>query len=184
MNKTELAVVDGERKEASKNPFHAIAHKQKRAVLEVYSELGRIGESCKAAGVSRGSHYHWLRRDRKYAAAFEMAKKMALDVFVDEIHRRAFHGYDHPLSYEGKLTGDTVKNYSDNLAMFAVKKLDPEYRDNWVAGAMQGPVSVSFTFAPNSVPAKTVIDAEAEVIRKWDRIDKDDDAGNGEANKS
>jgi hypothetical protein len=152
--------------EIEKNPFNAITHKQKRAVLEIYSELGRIGESCKAAGVSRGSHFYWLRRDRKYAAAFEMAKKMALDVFVDEVHRRAFHGYDHPLSYEGKLTGDTVKMYSDNLAMFAVKKLDPEYRDNFIAGSMQGPSVVTFHFAaPATPPAKTVIDAEeAQVI--------------------
>jgi hypothetical protein len=140
----ELAVVNG------KNPFNEIKHKQKRAVLEVHSEGGRIGESCKAAGVSRGSHYYWLKRDKKYAEAFELAEKMALDVFVDEMKRRGFHGYDHPLSYEGKLTGDTVKMYSDNLAMFIAKKMDPTFRDNWVAGAMQGPVAINFVFAPRS----------------------------------
>jgi hypothetical protein len=39
--------------------------------------------------------------------------------------------------------------YSDNLAMFACKKLDPSFRDNFVIGSAVGPTSVSFIFAPS-----------------------------------
>jgi len=39
--------------------------------------------------------------------------------------------FDKPLHHKGYLTGDTVKEYSDNLLMFQMKALDPDrYREN------------------------------------------------------
>ena len=47
-----------------------------------------------------------------------------------EVDRRAIEGIDHPVIYKGSIT-DTYKEYSDNLLMFRLKKLRPEYRENY-----------------------------------------------------
>jgi hypothetical protein len=57
------------------------------------------------------------------------------------------------LSYEGKLTGHTVKMFSDNLAMFALKKLDPEYRDNFSINNF-GPIAINASKRRRGVQAR------------------------------
>lgn len=49
-----------------------------------------------------------------------------------EVDRRAIEGIDHPVIYKGSIT-DSYKEYSDNLLMFRLKKLRPEYRENYAA---------------------------------------------------
>ena len=47
-----------------------------------------------------------------------------------EIDRRAFEGIEKRFfNTKGEITGSTWQ-YSDNLAMFRVKKLEPSYREN------------------------------------------------------
>ena len=43
---------------------------------------------------------------------------MAGDKAEDEVYRRGIEGFDHPVIYEGRITG-TYKAFSDNLAMFS-----------------------------------------------------------------
>lgn len=47
----------------------------------------------------------------------------------DEARRRAFEGFDKPIVHQGVIT-DTVKEYSDTLAIFLLKAHFPEkYRE-------------------------------------------------------
>jgi hypothetical protein len=86
-----------------------------------------------------------LRRDKTYASAFEQAKQIAADHFEDEIYRRGFEGYDHPVIYQGKITANYTE-YSDTLAIFALKGMRPEnYRDS-ASIATIGPVQFDITF--------------------------------------
>ncbi len=71
-----------------------------------------------------------------------MAEQIAADFMEDEIHRRAFDGFDHPVTYEGRITA-TYKDYSDNLAMFRLKKVRPEYRDSFNVNQFAGPVQLN-----------------------------------------
>ena len=83
-----------------------------------------------------------LRGRDKYLAAFQLAEQIAADFMEDEIHRRAFDGFDHPVTYEGRIT-TTYKEYSDNLAMFRLKKLRPEYRENSTINNFIGPSKIN-----------------------------------------
>jgi len=110
--------------------FSAIFHVKKRAFLVAYVETGGIRRASALSQVDWRNHYNWLEADEEYRAAFEKARQLAGDLAEDEIYRRAFLGFDHPVIYEGQIT-TTYKDHSDNLAMFYLKGLRPErYREN------------------------------------------------------
>lgn len=110
--------------------FKGFRQREKRMFLAAYSQCGRISKASEMVGIDRTCHYYWLRCDEEYAEAFEQAREIAADTFEDEVCRRAFEGVEKPLSFQGRLTGDHVTEYSDILAMFQLKKLRPSYRDN------------------------------------------------------
>ena len=112
--------------------FQGISNPKKRAFLAAFSQCGSVSEAADQAEVHWSTHYKWLREENNaaYIDAFNRAREIAGDLAESEIYRRAFLGYDHPITYEGEITG-TYKAYSDNLAMFFLKGLKPErYREN------------------------------------------------------
>jgi hypothetical protein len=125
----------------------AFAHSrnpQKRAFLRLYAETGNIGKAFDTIGMHRSNHFHWLRHEA-YAEAFKTAQLMAGNKFEDEVYRRAFSGIDKPLVYQGQISKDengnpvTVKEYSDLLAIFALKGLfSDKYRDNQAGVTLTG----------------------------------------------
>jgi hypothetical protein len=112
--------------------FPEITHPHKRAFLVGIAELGRITTAAKFAGVSRRIHYCWLADDPEYVIAFEKAKKYRGDTIEDALYHRGVEGIDRPLTYEGQLTGDVVKEYSDPCLILLAKGERPEkYRDSY-----------------------------------------------------
>jgi hypothetical protein len=124
--------------------FPEISHVKKRAFLAAIATTGRITVACKEAGIDWKSHYYWLKHDQSYVEAFHRAMDIAADGFEEEVFRRAFKGYQEELSYKGRKTGQTVKKFSDVLAIFALKGLRPhKYRENLQANlTVNVPVAV------------------------------------------
>ena len=115
-----------------------------------------MGKSFQAIGMHRDNHYHWLK-DEAYAQAFKTAQLMAGNKFEDEVYRRAFNGIDKPLVYQGQISKDengnpvTVKEYSDLLAIFALKGLFPDkYRDNQAGISFKGPSQINIVIKDES----------------------------------
>jgi len=105
-----------ERVQQGRDSKHAFTCRYKKgALLNFYAETGKLLDSCERAGTSHQCHYRWLQEDGVYASEFEQAQIMAADKFEGDIVHRAFER-DKP---------------SDLLAMFHMKKLRPEYRDNF-----------------------------------------------------
>jgi hypothetical protein len=103
---------------------------KQRAFLTAYTQGGTTSTAADLSGVSRRIHWYWLEQP-EYAAAFAKAQQMAGDLAEDEVYRRAFVGYEKPITYEGEITGHYTC-YSDLLAMFHLKGLRPhKYRDNF-----------------------------------------------------
>lgn len=142
--------------------FTQFHNPKKRAFLAAFCQSGRIVSACKDACIHWTSHYHWLRKDKTYASAFEQAKQIAADHFEDEIHRRGFEGFDRPVIYQGEIRG-CYREYSDTLAIFALKGLRPEkYRES-APFVTAGPVqfNITFTHRPqNAVPIEGKSDNE------------------------
>ena len=99
------------------------------AFLHVLSETCNVGKSCAAVGISRQTAYGWRDDDPEFAAAWDRAKAVGVTALEDEAHRRAFEGTDKPIVHQGVIT-DTMKEYSDTLAIFLLKAHAPDrYRE-------------------------------------------------------
>lgn len=134
----------------SKTPtaIDRVKNVKQRAFLKYYiANGGIISRAAKDARVDRRYHYKWLAEDEKYQAAFEEARNESMDILVDELHRRAVDGVEKPVFYQGKQVG-FVREYSDNLLMFLMKRRDPEYRDNFTqnVGIWSGSGKVNVEF--------------------------------------
>jgi len=121
-------------------------------------------KSSEQAGIHWTSHYHWLKHDPKYVEAFDAAREVAADRFEEEIYRRGFVGYDKPVTYRGKIT-DHYKEYSDVLAIFALKALRPgKYRENAIFNQFGGPQQFNITFTNQPAQQRTERAETAERI--------------------
>lgn len=119
---------------------------KKVAFVAALSETCRVDKACDAVFISRQTAYAWREEDTEFAAAWEKALKIGVTALEDEAHRRAFEGVDEPVFWQGERI-ETVKKYSDTLAIFLLKAHAPEkYRDNSrveLTGADGGPVELS-----------------------------------------
>lgn len=98
-----------------------------RELLENGGFMERAIRDCKT---SRRFITQQRELDEHFDAAISAIKDMTNERIEEEIYRRAVLGTDKPLSYQGKLTGHSVKEYSDNLLMFYAKANMPgKYRD-------------------------------------------------------
>jgi len=132
-------------------------------LLANFAECGRIDLACSAVGVSRDTHYEWLKKDPEYSKAYEAARDRAVDLLEAEAWRRAKDGVEEPIVHagrravetvevpelgdDGKPTGKTVKveralvvvRYSDQLLMFLLKGRKREvYGDKFEASGKDG----------------------------------------------
>ncbi len=105
--------------------FTEIDSIKKRRFLNAFAQYGGVVRAEEHSGVTRQSHYHWLKDDPEYAAAFKVAYEMAGDVLENEAIRRARDGVSKPV-YQGKKLVGHIQEYSDTLLIFLLKGVKPE----------------------------------------------------------
>ena len=60
---------------------------QKKAMIEALEKsLGVVSTACKAMGISRQTHYNWLK-DPEYKAAVEELSEVAVDFAESHLHK-------------------------------------------------------------------------------------------------
>lgn len=121
--------------------FKPLKPKQRRFII-AYSGCGKVSVAASLAKVSWIQHYRWAETDLGYKQAFEQAREIFADAAEGEIFNRAFFGEDRNVWNKGQLL-ETVKQKSDILAMFALKGLRPQYRDNFAINNFAGPVQLN-----------------------------------------
>jgi len=119
------------------NDSRAVLAKKKRKVfLRVLAETGQVTEASRACGYTTPTSLQRFRRENEdFAEEWDEALQVAKHILADEIWRRAVDGVLEPQLYKGEVCGYKT-NYSDTLAMFIMRKLDPSYRDNQRGGDM------------------------------------------------
>lgn len=81
---------------------------QKKAYLEALRKtFGNITQSCKAVGISRQTHYDWLKNDEEFKQAYESEDYD--EMFMDLV--------------ESKLTEEAINNNTAILIFLAKTKL-------------------------------------------------------------
>lgn len=105
--------------------FPHITHPKKRALLAAFAKTGQLSQAARAARMDDRMHWHWLKKDPAYAAAFVEAQHMVGDMLEQEAIRRAKKG-------------------SDTLLIFLLKGAMPaKYRERYEhTGDGGGPLTV------------------------------------------
>lgn len=66
--------------------------KKKAMIQALEKSLGIVTNACKQAGISRQTHYEWMRKDLDYAAAVNDISDIALDFAESKLHEQIFEG--------------------------------------------------------------------------------------------
>jgi hypothetical protein len=104
----------GARRAPDTSLFPQIQHGKQRAMLATVAHCLSVTAACAQVGISRQTHYGWLRQDPAYAAAFADAHQLGIAWLEDVAIQRATAG-DRP---------------SDVLLIFLLKAARPDkYRD-------------------------------------------------------
>lgn len=66
--------------------------KQKSMIKALKENLGNVTASCSAVGISRKTHYEWLREHPSYAKACEDIGEIVLDFAEGQLHKQIRQG--------------------------------------------------------------------------------------------
>ena len=103
-------------------------YNQKKWLL-AFTQNGKIRGSCEQTGVKEMTIYKDWFKDPEFQEYFKIAELAHLNRMAEEADRRGIDGVDKGIYWQGERVA-TEKQYSDNLLMFRMKKLDPAYRDS------------------------------------------------------
>ncbi len=143
--------------------------KDQGAFLAALRTCGNVFRAAKMVGIHEDMPYHWRRNDEQFAVAMEKAREEGEEVLayqlLDEARRRGLEGIEEPHFYQGRMVGH-IRRYSDNLLMFKIKGLMPQFRDNFPAVNIlgQGPTSVTIELDPGSASSLPRDESQPEPI--------------------
>src|SRR6266481_9971295 len=145
MSDKEIVSTEEKDKEEVLPAYYSISSAKKKAFLIAYGKCGMVRTAARNAGVADHSHYLWMDKDPQYRQAFEDIQPRVTQMLRDHIISRA----------------TAAKKPSDLLAMFEMKRRDPQYRDNFqIQVNSSGPTQVNFNISapklpnnPNDAPA-------------------------------
>ncbi|TDE85306.1 terminase [Deinococcus sp. S9] len=104
--------------------------KKREAFILALAVTGNVSAACKKAKVSRQTVYLYKREDPAFAAAWDEAEAIYVELLEAEADRRAVEGTVKTIYYQGIPVGQE-RQYSDTLLMFRLKALRPDkYREN------------------------------------------------------
>ena len=66
--------------------------KKKAMIAALQQSLGVVTSACKAVGISRETHYKWLREDADYKYKVEDLSNIALDFAESQLHNQIKNG--------------------------------------------------------------------------------------------
>lgn len=65
----------------------------KKAMIEALEKsLGIVTTACKSVGISRETHYRWLREDENYKQEVESLSDVAIDFAESQLHKQIKDG--------------------------------------------------------------------------------------------
>ena len=67
--------------------------------------LGIVTTACRSVGVSRETHYRWLREDSEYRQSIDSIESMALDLAESKLHQEILNGNTACIIFFLKTTG-------------------------------------------------------------------------------
>ena len=126
------------------------AGESKDILLDALAEGCTLKEAARRAEVASGTHYHWLKADPAYAAAYEFALQIRSDRMEEAAEIRAIHGYDEVTTIENSDGTSSVKThhkYSDALLVLLLKAGNKDKFSDRAKLEVTGAVTVADTLS-------------------------------------
>lgn len=101
----------------------------KKAMIEALEKtLGIASRACEMVGISRETHYKWLREDEDYKAAVESMDELVLDFAESALHKQIEDGVPTStifyLKTKGKKRKYIEKQEIESNTVTAIKLID------------------------------------------------------------
>jgi hypothetical protein len=96
--------------------------------LTALSEGATIGEAAHEAGINRVTAYRWKESDGDFAAAWDESLEEGTELLEREAVRRAVHGVEEPVIYQGQLTPIYEHNPDGTLKMVETRERNAKGR--------------------------------------------------------
>jgi hypothetical protein len=96
--------------------------------LSAVSEGATIGEAALEAGVNRKTVYRWKESDAEFAEAWDESLEEGTELLEREAVRRAIHGVEEPVIYQGQLTPIYEHNPDGSLKMVETRERNAKGR--------------------------------------------------------
>jgi hypothetical protein len=117
-------------REGGLTPEQVNARKQSQFARVLLENGGFVERAIRECHTSRRWLNEQLDNDHEFAALYQAIRDQNNERIEEEIYRRAILGNEKELVHQGYKTGETVREYSDNLLMFYAKANMPgKYRD-------------------------------------------------------
>ena len=118
----------------TKEVLSEIKHPKKRAMIKALeSSLGVVTEACKVVGITRATHYNWLRDDKVYASEVEDVNNITLDFAESELYKQIEAGSTTAtiflLKTRGKKRGYIERQEIDHTS--SDNPISPKTWDDW-----------------------------------------------------
>lgn len=65
---------------------------KKKMLLSMEKSLGVVSVASKQAGISRNTHYRWMKEDPEYKSAIEELENVTLDFAESKLHEQIIEG--------------------------------------------------------------------------------------------
>ena len=66
--------------------------KKEAMLLALEASMGIVSTACKSAGISRDTHYRWLKEDEDYSKKVDEMNNVTLDFVESELHKKIKKG--------------------------------------------------------------------------------------------
>lgn len=113
------------KKQPKKKPDTRNTQQRMKAMIACYAETCNLVQAAKKAGISRDTHYDWLKKAPRYAAVFAETKRSAVDYLKSVAVERATVGWLEPVHYQGSICGH-VRRFDGGLLQFLLRGMAPE----------------------------------------------------------
>lgn len=110
----------------SEEPLQKLTLKKDAMIQALTVSLGNVTEASAAVGMSRETHYAWLKDDPEYSAAVASLKNVALDFAESQLKKLMEGAERQALTHDGEVV--TIKDAPNTSAVIFYLKTQGKQR--------------------------------------------------------
>lgn len=104
---------------------------QRKFLVCLETEVGNITKAAELCGMTRKTHYYWLKESEAYREAAGELSAAINDRIMREFFRRGVEGVAEPVFYQGEQCGTKMVYDTPALIALAKARMPKKFRENF-----------------------------------------------------